>query len=76
MSKKFEDFTYGVGLDINASSFKQVKDSLKLNLDSLSKMVKSYGKVLKIDPVAFIIVAKIEEVGGRGFTVDRYWNGV
>ena len=52
MSKKFEDFTYGVGLDINASSFKQVKDSLKLNLDSLSKMVKSYGKVLKIDPNA------------------------
>jgi TP901 family phage tail tape measure protein len=50
--KNFSDFTYGVGLDINASSFKQVKNDLKLNLDTLSKMVKSYGKVLKIDPNA------------------------
>ena len=51
---KFNDFTYGVGLEITAQSFKQVKDDLKLNLDNLSKMVKSYGKVLKIDPDADI----------------------
>ena len=51
-AKNFSDFTYGVGLEVTASSFKQVKDELKLNLDSLSKMVKSYGKVLKIDPNA------------------------
>ena len=50
--KNFNDFTYGVGLEVNATSFKQVKDDLKLNLDNLSKMVKSYGKVLKIDPNA------------------------
>lgn len=52
MGKGFSDFTYGVGLEISAQSFKQVKDDLKLNLDNLSKMVKSYGKVLKIDPDA------------------------
>lgn len=52
MGKNFSDFTYGVGLEITAQSFKQVKDDLKLNLDNLSKMVKSYGKVLKIDPDA------------------------
>lgn len=51
-AKNFSDFTYGVGLEVTASSFKQVKDELKLNLDSLSKMVKSYGKILKIDPNA------------------------
>ena len=50
--KGFNDFTYGVGLEISAQSFKQVKDDLKLNLDNLSKMVKSYGKILKIDPEA------------------------
>jgi DNA repair exonuclease SbcCD ATPase subunit len=50
--KNFNDFTYGVGLEINATSFKQVKDDLKVNLDNLSKMVKSYSKVLKIDPNA------------------------
>lgn len=49
---QFKEYTYGVGLEITAQSFKQVKDDLKLNLDNLSKMVKSYGKVLKIDPDA------------------------
>ena len=48
----FSDFTYGVGLNINASSFKQVKNDLKINLDNLSKMVKSYGEILKINPDA------------------------
>ena len=50
--QNFTPYTYGVGLEITASSFKQVKDDLKLNLDSLAKMVKSYSKVLKIDPNA------------------------
>ena len=48
----FVPYTYGVGLELTASSFKQVKDDLKLNLDNLAKLVKSYGKVLKIDPNA------------------------
>ena len=46
------DYTYGVGMEFKASSAKQVKDELKLNLETLSKLVKSYGKVLKIDPNA------------------------
>ena len=52
MGKNFSDFTYGVGLEITAQSFKQVKDDLKLNLNSLAKMIKSYDKILKIDPNA------------------------
>lgn len=44
--KNFNEFTYGVGLEITASSFKQVKDDLKLNLESLSKIVRSF----KINP--------------------------
>ena len=67
MGKGFSDFTYGVGLELNATSFKQIKDELKLNLDNLSKMVKSYGKVLKIDPNAdlsklFDEVRKIQSI--------------
>ena len=67
MGKGFSDFTYGVGLELNATSFKQIKNELKLNLDSLSKMVKSYGKVLKIDPNAdlsklFDEVKKIQSI--------------
>lgn len=52
MGKNFSEFTYGVGLEITAQSFKQVKDDLKTNFNSLAKMVKSYEKVLKIDPDA------------------------
>ena len=46
------DYTYGVGMEFKATSAKQVKDVLKVNLDSLSKMVRDYNKVLKIDPNA------------------------
>lgn len=49
-AKNFNAFTYGVGLELNASSFKSVKDTLKSDLDSLSKMVKAYNKMLEINP--------------------------
>lgn len=48
--KDFNDFTYGVGLEINASSFKQVKDDLKINMQHLAKMVKDYGSAIEMDP--------------------------
>lgn len=50
--KNFNDFTYGVGVEINANSFKQVKDDLKTNFDVLKKLVKSYEDILKINPDA------------------------
>lgn len=67
MSQKFSNYTYGVGLELEANSFKQIKNELKVNLDNLSKMVKSYGKVLKIDPNAdlsklFTEVRKIQSI--------------
>lgn len=49
-AKNFNAFTYGVGLELNASSFKSVKDTLKSDFDSLSKMVKAYNKMLEINP--------------------------
>lgn len=49
-AKNFNAFTYGVGLELNASSFKSVKDSLKSEFDSLGKMVKAYNKMLEINP--------------------------
>lgn len=49
-AKNFNAFTYGVGLEFNASSFKSVKDSLKSEFDSLGKMVKAYNKMLEINP--------------------------
>ena len=29
------------------------------------------SKILNIDPLAFIVVSKVDEVGGMGFTVER-----
>ena len=59
------DYTYGVGMEFKASSAKQVKDKMKNGLDSLSKMIQSYEKVLKIDPNAdlsklFVEMSKIQ----------------
>ena len=51
-AKSFSDFTYGVGLELNASSFKSVKDTLKGEFDNLGKMVKAYNKMLEINPDA------------------------
>ena len=39
-NQSFSDFTYGVGLKINANSFKQVKDDLKKNPPVNEKMLR------------------------------------
>ena len=48
--KNFNDYSYGVGLEYNASSYKQVKDAMKSNMDALLKMAKAYNEAIKIDP--------------------------
>lgn len=48
--KKFNDYSYGVGLEYNASSYKQVKDTMKDNMDDLLKMAKAYNEAIKVDP--------------------------
>lgn len=48
--KSFNDYSYGVGLEYNASSYKQVKDAMKSNMDALLKMAKAYNDAIKIDP--------------------------
>ena len=57
--KKFNDYSYGVGLEYNASSYKQVKDAMKGDMDALLKLAKSYNEAIKIDlsiiPLVFII---------------------
>ena len=60
------DYTYGVGMEFKATSAKQVKDLLKTNLDSLSKLVKDYNKVLKIDPNADLskLFAEMQKIKG------------
>ena len=49
--KSFNDYSYGVGLEYNASSYKQVKDAMKSNMDALLKMAKAYNDAIKIEIV-------------------------
>ena len=67
------DYVYGVGFKLNADSLKQAKNDLKINLDALSKMVKSYGKVLKIDPNADLskLFDEVKKVKGIVDSIDN-----
>ena len=84
MSDKYEEIREmiiyevdaGVTMMVSEKGFTRQESKLITSVIPYQKLPTLKEKVLKIDPVAFIIVAKIEEVGGRGFTVDRYWNGV
>lgn len=62
--KNFNKFTYGVGLKVEASTFKQVRDDIKLNLETLKKLVKSYEKRLELKPDADLsdLFEQMEEV--------------
>ena len=64
----------GVTMMMSEKGFTRQESKLITSVIPYNKLPMLKQKVIKIDPVAFIIVAKIEEVGGRGFTVDRYWN--
>lgn len=44
------DYTYGIGLEIDAKSFKSVRDELKSGFDTLKKLCKQYEEALKVDP--------------------------
>ena len=84
MSDKYEEIRQmiiyevdaGITMMMSEKGFTRQESKLITSVIPYQKLPILKEKVLKIDPVAFIIVAKIEEVGGRGFTVDRYWNGV
>lgn len=84
MSDKYEEIRQmiiyevdaGVTMMVSEKGYTRQESKLITSVIPYHKLPVLKEKVLKIDPVAFIIVAKIEEVGGRGFTVDRYWDGV
>lgn len=62
--KGFNDFSYGVGLEYNASSYKQVKDQLKGNLDNLKQLADAYNKMIKVDPTTDLskVIEEFKEV--------------
>lgn len=61
----------GVTMMLSEKGYTQVNSKLVTSVIPYQKLPKLKEKVQQIDPKAFLIVAKIEEVGGEGFTIER-----
>lgn len=65
------DIDAGVTMMLSEKGFTRQESKLITTVIPYQKLPKIKERVKEIDPMAFIIVAKIEEVGGKGFTLER-----
>ena len=61
----------GVTMILSEKGYTEQSSKLITTVIQYQKLPKLKEKIREIDPMAFIIVAKIEEVGGKGFTMER-----
>lgn len=61
----------GVTMILSEKGYTEKSSKLITTVIPYQKLPKLKEKIHEIDPMAFIIVAKIEEVGGQGFTMER-----
>lgn len=69
-----KDMDAGVTLMLSEKGYTRKDSKLITSVIPYQKLPKMKAKIQKIDPMAFIIVAKIEEVGGQGFSIERQYN--
>ena len=64
---------FDAGVTLLASEKGYTKENSKLILSVLPyrKLPSIKAKIHKIDPYAFVIVSHVEEVGGKGFTLEK-----
>jgi len=65
------DADAGLTLLNSQKGFTLDDSKLVLSIIPYQKLTSMKQNILKIDPTAFMIVSKVEEVGGRGFTLER-----
>lgn len=65
------DMDAGVTMMIAEKGFTKQESKLLTSVVPHKKMPLMKAKIQEIDPMAFIIVANIEEVGGQGFSIER-----
>lgn len=65
----------GVTMMIAEKGFTKEESKLLTSVVPHQKLPMMKAKIQAIDPMAFIIVANIEEVGGLGFSIDRQVKG-
>lgn len=61
----------GVTMILSEKGYTEKSSKLITTVIQYQKLPKMKENIREIDPMAFIIVAKIEEVGGKGFTMER-----
>lgn len=65
------DMDAGVTMMLSEKGYTRVDSKLITSVIPYQKLPKIKERVQEIDPMAFMIVAKIEEVGGQGFSIER-----
>lgn len=65
------DMDAGVTMMIAEKGFTKQESKLLTSVVPHKKLPLMKAKIQEIDPMAFIIVANIEEVGGQGFSIER-----
>ena len=68
------DMDAGVTMLMSEKGYTHANSKLLMTVIPYQKLPIIKAKVLDIDPVAFIIVSKVDEVGGVGFTVERTYD--
>lgn len=79
MSDSYQDIkemimhTHDAGVTLLASEkgFTQAKSQLILSIIPYRKLPLIKAKIHEIDPYAFVIVSRVDEVGGKGFSLER-----
>lgn len=61
----------GATLILSEKGFTNEASKLVMSIIPYRKLPEIKNRIHEIDPLAFIIVSKVDEVGGKGFTLDR-----
>lgn len=61
----------GVTMLMSEKGYTEADSKLVMSVIPYNKLPSIKAKVQEIDPSAFVIVSKVEEVGGQGFTTER-----
>ena len=61
----------GVTMLMSEKGYTEINSKLVMSVIPYNKLPSFKAKIQEIDPTAFVIVSKVEEVGGQGFTTER-----
>ncbi len=65
------DLDAGATLILSEKGYTNESSKLVMSIIPYRKLPEIKTKIHDIDPLAFVIVSKVDEVGGKGFTLDR-----